>query len=51
MQAAGRIHRPGQKGQAQIIDIHANNTVDNRVQKKLDKSGSWFKMLFGKDDE
>jgi SNF2 family DNA or RNA helicase len=51
MQAAGRIHRPGQKGQAQIIDIHAKGTVDDRVQKKLDRSGSWFRMLFGKDGE
>lgn len=51
MQAAGRIHRPGQKGQAQIIDIHAKGTVDDRVQKKLDKSGGWFKILFGKEGE
>ncbi len=51
MQAAGRIHRPGQKGQAQIIDIHANSTVDNRVKAKLDKSGKWFKLLFGREDE
>jgi SNF2 family DNA or RNA helicase len=46
MQADGRTHRPGQTGQVQIMGIHAKNTIDNRVQNKLDKSASWFKMLF-----
>ena len=46
MQADGRTHRPGQKGQVQIIGIHAKNTIDNRVQNKLDKSASWFKICF-----
>jgi chromodomain-helicase-DNA-binding protein 1 len=46
MQADGRTHRPGQTGQVQIIGIHAKNTIDNRVQSKLDKSASWFKLLF-----
>lgn len=46
MQVDGRAHRPGQTGQVQILDIHAKNTIDNRVQNKLDKSASWFKILF-----
>lgn len=46
-QADGRTHRPGQLGQVQIIDIHAQRTIDDRVQRKLDTSASWFEALFG----
>lgn len=45
-QADGRTHRHGQLGQVQIMDIHARKTVDDRVQRKLDTSESWFKALF-----
>lgn len=49
MQAIGRIYRPGQTGQAQIIHINAINTVDNRVKYLNDIKGSWFNDIFGED--
>ena len=49
MQAIGRIYRPGQTGQAQIIHINARNTVDTRVKQLNDIKGSWFQDIFGEE--
>lgn len=46
MQAIGRIYRPGQTGQAQIIYIDAKGTVDSRVLRLNEIKGSWFKDVF-----
>lgn len=46
MQAIGRIYRPGQTGQAQIIYIDSKNTVDARVLQLNNIKGSWFKDVF-----
>lgn len=46
MQAIGRIYRPGQTGQAQIIYIDSKNTVDSRVLQLNNIKGSWFKDVF-----
>lgn len=51
MQAIGRIYRPGQTGQAQIININAAGTVDSRVKMLNDIKGSWFDQIFGADEE
>lgn len=51
MQAIGRIYRPGQTGQAQIIHINARGTVDSRVKQLNDIKGNWFEQIFGADDE
>jgi Superfamily II DNA/RNA helicases, SNF2 family len=49
MQAIGRIYRPGQTGQAQIIYIEAKATVDARVLRLNEIKGSWFKDVFGEE--
>ena len=49
MQAVGRIYRPGQTGQAQIIHIDAKATVDSRVLRLNEIKGSWFKDVFGEE--
>lgn len=46
MQAIGRIYRPGQTGQAQIIHIESKGTVDSRVLHLNEIKGSWFKDVF-----
>lgn len=51
MQAVGRIYRPGQTGQAQIININAKATVDARVKHLNDIKGSWFNDIFGESAE
>ena len=49
MQAVGRIYRPGQTGQAQIIHIDSKQTVDSRVLQLNNIKGSWFKDVFGEE--
>lgn len=49
MQAVGRIYRPGQTGQTQIIHIDARQTVDSRVLQLNNIKGSWFKDVFGEE--
>lgn len=50
-QAIGRIYRPGQTGAAQIIYIRAEGTVDYRIVDANNTKTSWFKQIFGTDDE
>lgn len=51
LQAVGRIYRPGQTGQAQIIHINARGTVDARVKRLNDIKGNWFSQIFGEDND
>jgi SNF2 domain-containing protein/helicase-like protein len=50
-QAIGRVYRPGQTGVAQLIYIRANNTVDYRVLDAVNTKHSWFKQVFGVQDD
>lgn len=44
-QAEDRLDRDGQKGQVQVIDIMARNTVDRGRQQRLELVWSWIKEL------
>jgi SNF2 family DNA or RNA helicase len=44
-QCEDRIHRDGQRGQVQIIDVMARNTVDLGRQQKLVQKWSWILAL------
>lgn len=46
-QAIGRIYRPGQTQVAQIIHIHADGTIDDRIMNKNEEKKGWFRQLFG----
>jgi chromodomain-helicase-DNA-binding protein 7 len=50
MQAVGRIYRPGQEGQTQIIYINAKNTTDKRIAKTNEIKTGWFREIFGDDE-
>lgn len=47
MQAVGRIYRPGQTGQTQIIHINGIDTTDQRIEGANDIKMGWFKEIFG----
>jgi SNF2 family DNA or RNA helicase len=49
-QAVGRIYRPGQEGQTQIIYINAKNTTDKRIEKTNEIKMGWFREIFGDDE-
>lgn len=50
-QAVGRVYRPGQTEVAQIINIHAEGTTDDRIKDTLKTKQSWFTQIFGNPDE
>jgi SNF2 family DNA or RNA helicase len=49
MQAVGRMYRPGQEGQTQIIHINAKDTTDKRIRRTNEIKTGWFKEIFGDD--
>lgn len=49
-QAVGRVYRPGQTGQAQMIYINADNTTDQRIEETNRIKTSWFNEIFGDDE-
>jgi len=50
LQAVGRIYRPGQKNQAEIIYINAKATVDKRVLDNVTQKVGWFNLLFSDEE-
>lgn len=50
-QGVGRIRRPGQEGQPVVININAERTVDQRIERDNIKKTGWFLDIFGDDDE
>lgn len=46
-QAEDRLHRDGQRGRVQVIDIVARNTVDRGRHQRLELVWSWIKELLG----
>lgn len=47
MQAVGRVYRPGQEGQTQIIHINAQDTTDERLLEANETKMDWFNRIFG----
>lgn len=47
LQAEDRLHRIGQKSAVQVIDIIANDTIDAKRIKVIQKKWSWIKRLIG----
>ncbi len=45
MQAEDRLHRIGQKNAVQVINIAANDTVDQVVEEKLELKWDWIKRI------
>lgn len=50
MQGIGRVRRPGQKGEPVILNINAENTVDQYIEQTVSKKEGWFKEVFGDED-
>jgi chromodomain-helicase-DNA-binding protein 4 len=46
-QAIGRVYRPGQTGQTQIININAIDTTDQLIEERVNIKMAWFKLIFG----
>lgn len=49
-QAIGRVYRPGQEGQTQIIYINAKNTTDRKLELTNQTKMGWFNEVFGDDE-
>ena len=49
MQAVGRVYRPGQEGQTQVIYINGIDTTDSRIINANETKISWFNAIFGQD--
>jgi SNF2 family DNA or RNA helicase len=49
-QGIGRVRRPGQEGQPVVININAENTVDQRIEDKNIEKHGWFMQIFGEDN-
>lgn len=48
-QAVGRVYRPGQTGQTQIIYINARDTTDQYIEDRVNQKMAWFKLIFGEN--
>jgi len=47
LQAEDRLHRIGQENAVQIINIQADDTVDQVVEETLDRKWSWIRKILG----
>lgn len=45
-QAVGRVYRPGQRDVVEIFYIHANRTIDTKVESDVKRKVNWFHLLF-----
>jgi SNF2 family DNA or RNA helicase len=50
-QGIGRIRRPGQEGQPVVINIEAENTTDQKLERTNIKKHGWFMEIFGEEDD
>lgn len=50
-QAVGRVYRPGQEGQAQMMYINAKGTTDRRIAYTNEIKMQWFHEIFGDDED
>ena len=49
MQGIGRVRRPGQEGQPVVININAQNTIDQYIHAVNNLKQGWFKEIFGNE--
>jgi SNF2 family DNA or RNA helicase len=49
-QGIGRVRRPGQEGQPVVINIEAERTTDQRLERVNYQKVGWFNEIFGAED-
>lgn len=50
-QGIGRVRRPGQTGEPIVINIEAENTTDQRIERVVNIKAGWFKEIFGAEEK